>query len=381
MHFANQQQPPVLRCQACDAQHAIDAPIWACPCGGLLDVEMPPVFPVDRLAARPASLWRYREALPLRPDTQPVSLGESMTPLLPVTAGGREVFLKVDYLLPTGSFKDRGAAILLTKMRELGVTSAVEDSSGNAGAAIAAYAAAAGVPVSIYIPASAPPAKASQIRLFGGRLVPVAGSREDTTSAALAEARQSYYASHVWNPYFLEGTKTAAFEIWEQLGHRVPDWVITPVGNGTMVLGLYNGFRHLQAAGVTARLPRIIGVQTANCAPLAAAWNSDPRALPEVTCKSTLADGIAIARPLRWRQILAAVRETDGQIVQVDDEAIWRAFTGWARRGIAVEPTAASALACLDQWAASSGPQANETVVAMLTGSALKTSAQILNQT
>lgn len=342
---------------------------------------MPPIFPVDALAGRPANLWRYREALPLRPDTQPVSLGESMTPLLPVTTAAGKVFLKVDYLLPTGSFKDRGAAILLTKMRELGVTSAVEDSSGNAGAAIAAYAAAAGVPVSIYIPASAPPAKASQIRLFGARLVSVAGSREDTTSAALAEARQSYYASHVWNPFFLEGTKTAAFEIWEQLGRRVPDWVITPVGNGTMLLGLYNGFRHLLAAGVTDRLPRIVGVQTANCAPLAAAWDGDRRALPEVTRQSTIADGIAVARPLRWRQILAAVRATDGQIVQVDDEEIWRAFTGWARRGIAVEPTAASALACLDRWAASSGPQANETVVAMLTGSALKTSAQILNQT
>lgn len=342
---------------------------------------MPAIFPATALTGRPASLWRYREALPLHPDTQPVSLGESMTPLLPISARGREVFLKIDHLLPTGSFKDRGAAILLTKMRELGVTSAVEDSSGNAGAAIAAYAAAAGVPVSIYVPASAPPAKMSQIRLFGARLISVPGSREDTTAAAQAEAQQSYYASHVWNPFFLEGTKTAAFEIWEQLGHRVPDWVVTPVGHGTMLLGLYKGFQHLLRAGVTGSLPRIVGVQAANCAPLAAAHGNQARTLPEVARSSTVADGIAIARPPRWRQILAAVAETNGLIVPVDDEAIWRAFHGWSARGVAVEPTAASALAFLDQWLAGNGPQAGKTIVVLLTGSALKTSADILNRT
>ena len=342
---------------------------------------MPAIFPVNSLADRPANLWRYRAALPLHRETQPVSLGEPMTPLLPVTTGGREVFLKIDHLLPTGSFKDRGAAVLLTKMRELGVTSAVEDSSGNAGAAIAAYAAAAGVRVSIYVPASAPEAKVSQIRLYGARLVAVQGSREDTTTAALAEAQQSYYASHVWNPFFLEGTKTAAFEIWEQLGRQVPDWVVTPVGHGTMLLGLYKGFQHLLRAGVTGRLPRIIGVQATNCAPLAAAWLSQARALPEITRSSTIADGIAIARPPRWRQILAAIATSRGEIAPVNDEAIWHAFHAWSARGIAVEPTAASALAFLDQWLAATGPQSGETVVVLLTGSALKTSAEILKRT
>ncbi len=372
----------ILRCQTCHAQHPIDAPIWACPCGGLLDVEMPPVFPTEALPGRPASLWRYREALPLHPDTPPVSLGESMTPLLAVNANGCQIFLKIDHLLPTGSFKDRGAAILLTKMRDLGVTSAVEDSSGNAGAAIAAYAAAAGVAASIYAPASAPPAKVAQIRLFGARLVSVEGSRADTTAAALAAAQQSYYASHVWNPFFLEGVKTAAFEIWEQLGRQVPDAVVTPEGHGTMLLGLFNGFRHLLRAGVTNRLPRIIGVQTANCAPLAKAWSDGRQTLPDVVPSDTVADGIAIARPARWQQILAAVRATQGQIVAVDDKAIWRAFTNWSRRGIAVEPTAASGLAFLDKWSADDGKLlAGETVVVMLTGSALKTAPQILNRT
>ena len=371
--------PPTLRCLSCNAQHAIDSPIWRCPCGGLLDVEMPPVFPLDQLTERPASLWRYREALPLRPTTQAVSLGESMTPLLPISAGGRQVFLKIDHLLPTGSFKDRGAAVMLTKLREVGVTSAVEDSSGNAGAAIAAYAAAAGVSMSIYVPASAPPAKVAQIRMYGARLVSVPGSRELTTAAALAEAQQSYYASHVWNPFFLEGTKTAAFEIWEQLGRKVPALVVTPVGHGTMLLGLFNGFRHLLRAGITARLPQIIGVQTANCAPLAAAWSSKQQTLPEIVAGDTIADGIAIARPPRWQQIVAAVAESSGQITSVTDEAIRRALGSWSVRGIAVEPTAASALAFLDQWLATKNASSAETVVVLLTGSALKTSAKISN--
>lgn len=380
MDFANNPSSPVLRCQTCRALHPADLPIWRCTCNGLLDVEMPADFPTDKLTGRPASLWRYREALPLRPDTTPVSLGESMTPLLPVNTQGRDIFLKIDHLLPTGSFKDRGAAILLTKMREVGVTSAVEDSSGNAGAAIAAYAAAAGVKMSIYVPASAPPAKAAQIRLFGARLVQVEGSREDTTAAAVAEAARSYYASHVWNPFFLEGTKTAAFEIWEQLGQRVPDWVVTPVGHGTMLLGLFKGFRHLLLAGVTTGLPRIIGVQSANCAPLTAAWNSDQKTLPAITRSSTIADGIALARPLRWQQILAAVSETQGRIVSVDEEAIWRAFLGWPARGIAVEPTAASALAFVDRWLAADSSTIGMTGVVVLTGSALKTSTRILDR-
>ena len=381
MPSATSNHLPGLRCQTCGTQYDIDAPIWACRCGGLLDVEVAPIFPVDSLAVRPATLWRYREALPLHPGTRPVSLGESMTPLLAVNAGDFKIYLKIDHLLPTGSFKDRGAAILLTKMRELGVTSAVEDSSGNAGAAIAAYAAAAGVSASIYVPASAPPAKMAQIRLFGARLVAVEGSRENTTAAAQAEAQQSYYASHVRNPFFLEGTKTAAFEVWEQLGRRVPDWIITPVGHGTMLLGLFNGFRHLVQAGVTGKLPRLIGIQTANCAPLVAAWETNPQSLPQVARNDTIADGIAIARPPRWRQIVAAVRESKGYIAAVDDTAIWNAFNRWSRRGIAVEPTAASGLAFLDQWNTGGGPRAGATVVVMLTGSALKTPVKILNRT
>jgi threonine synthase len=267
---------------------------------------------------------------------------------------------------------------MLTQIRHLGVSHVVEDSSGNAGAAVAAYAAAAGISASIYVPASAPPAKTAQIALYGAHLVQVPGPRAAATEAVQQEAARSYYASHVWNPFFLEGVKTVAFEIWEQLGQQAPDWVITPVGHGTMLLGLYNGFDYLLRAGMIQRLPRIVGVQAAAVAPLAAALAHQTDHLPEVMARDTLADGIAIARPLRWQQIIRAVRATDGQIVTVAEHEIQRAALAWARRGILMEPTSATALAA---YAALSSRQAfgrSATVVVPVTGSGVKSAQRIL---
>lgn len=366
----------VLRCQTCGAGHDPAAPLWACPCGGLLDVEMPASFPWETMRQRPAGLWRYREALPLPPATRPVSLGEMRTPLLAIDGPGSRLHLKLDFLFPTGSFKDRGAAVLMTKVRELGVSHVVEDSSGNAGAAIAAYAAAAGVAAKIYVPASASAAKTSQIELYGAQLVQVPGTRADTTAAVQEETRQRYYASHVWNPFFLEGTKTIAFEIWEQLGGQAPEWVITPVGHGTMLLGLYKGFDYLRRAGMIPQLPRIVGVQAAAVAPLAAAMGQS--SLPEVTAGDTLADGIAIVKPLRWQQILSAVRISRGSIVTVTEPEIRQAVIAWARRGILMEPTSATALAAYAALSNAGWFAGADTVVVPVTGAGSKTMQRIL---
>ncbi|HSN75552.1 MAG TPA: pyridoxal-phosphate dependent enzyme, partial [Anaerolineae bacterium] len=270
------------------------------------------------------------------------------------------------------------AAVLLTQIRHLGVSHVVEDSSGNAGAAIAAYAAAAGISASIYVPTSAPPAKTAQIALYGARLVLVPGPRAAATEAVQQEAARSYYASHVWNPFFLEGVKTVAFEIWEQLGQQTPEWVITPVGHGTMLLGLYNGFDYLRRAGVIQRLPRIVGVQAAAVAPLAAAMEQQPARLPEVLAGDTLADGIAIARPLRWRQILGAVRATGGQIVTVTEQEIKQAVLAWAQRGILMEPTSATALAAYTVLGSNHLFGSSATVVIPITGSGAKSAQRIL---
>lgn len=361
-----------LKCQACGTSHTANRPLWACPCGGILDVLMRARFPKESMALRAPGLWRYREALPVALNTPPISLGEPQTPLVAVALGAYRVYLKLDFLFPTGSFKARGAAVLLTKARELGVTSLVEDSSGNAGAAIAAYAAAAGVKATIYVPARAARAKTAQIALYGAQIKVVAGSRADVADAALLAARSQYYASHAWNPFFLEGTQTIAFEIWEQLDGRVPDMVISPVGHGTMLLGLAKGFDSLRRAGMTTHVPRLIGVQAAACAPLRQAFRQGGSELSPVQPGPTQADGIAIGRPLRWRQILQAVSDSGGDIVAVGEDAIARSMSYWARRGLLMEPTSATATAVLEDFAASNRLQPEQVVVVPITGSGMK---------
>ncbi|MBI2116252.1 MAG: pyridoxal-phosphate dependent enzyme [candidate division NC10 bacterium] len=364
--------PAEMVCATCQAAAPPDTLRWRCPCGGLYDLRATAAFPRDALRQRPQTLWRYREALPLPPGCDAVSLGEPITPLLPWPAlpGSH---LKLEFLLPTGSFKDRGACVMLTRMKGLGIRAAVEDSSGNAAAAVAAYAARAGIACRIFVPASASSGKLAQIAAYGADVVPVPGSREDVAAAARTEAERSYYASHVFNPYFFQGTKTFAFEIWEQLGFRAPDQVILPVGHGTLYLGAYLGFRDLLKAGEIPRLPRLIGIQAEACAPLVAAWCGRPTAGPVVT----IAEGIRIAAPDRAEAILQACRESDGELLAVSDEEIVSALFRLGRAGLYVEPTAAVAPAGALKLAAAGRLPAEGIAVIPLTGSGLKAGSTI----
>ncbi len=361
-----------LVCATCGRAASPSTRSWRCACGGLYGLRAPAAFPRNAIRSRPATLWRYREALPLPADCEPVTLGEPVTPLLPWPAVAG-CLLKAECLFPSGSFKDRGACVMLSHMRSQGVRDAVEDSSGNAGAAVAAYAARAGIACRIFVPAAASTGKLTQIAAYGATVVPVSGSREDTAAATRAEAERCYYASHVFNPFFLHGCKTFAFEIWEQLGCRAPDALILPVGNGTLYLGAYLGFRDLQAAGEIPRLPRLIGVQAESCAPLAARWHGRPAGAPG----STLAEGIRIAQPERGAEILAACRETDGDFVTVSESEIAAALLALAAVGLYVEPTAAAAPAAALQQVAAGCLSARETTVVPLTGSGLKAGSAI----
>jgi threonine synthase len=345
------------------------------------------------LRDRPPTLWRYREALPVA-EVAGLSMGEGMTPLL--NGPGRPgVAVKVDYLMPTGSFKDRGAVLLATlaarvllRAASLSVARMVADSSGNAGSAIAAYATRAGIGCDVYVPASTSAGKLAQLDAYGARVHRVEGTREDTAAAAAEAADQPgvFYASHVYNPVFLHGTKTYAFEIWEQLGGRLPEVLLLPVGNGTLVLGCYLGCRELLAAGLIDRLPRIVAVQAAGCAPLAAAMRSGaaaPGEAPpgsknrEVRGSGTVAEGIAIARPARGAQILAAVRDTGGDIVTVTDDQTRAACAELARSGLYVEPTSGVCWAALQAGLAGPVPEPGPVpyLVAPLCGTGLKSHA------
>jgi threonine synthase len=355
-----------LVCRKTGRRYAVDQPIWRSEADGLLDLEFQPRFDLAKIRRRPPSLWRYREALPIDDDEHIVTFGEGFTPLIAVELYGRRVLLKQDHLFPTGSFKDRGASVLISKVRELRIPCVVEDSSGNAGAAIAAYCARAGVVCDIYVPAPTSPAKLAQIRLCGATLHAVPGSRADTARAAWQAAQTQYYASHVWNPYFFHGTKTFAFEVAEQMGWKAPDAVLIPTGNGTLLYGAYLGFSELRAAGIIEQLPKLIGVQAANCAPLYAAWRAGRLTAEAFADSPTIADGIAIVHPARAEQCLEAVRASGGTYLSVSEEEIRAAWLATARTGLWVEPTSAAAIAALPHC------PVDGTVVIPLTGHGLK---------
>ena len=356
-----------ILCAACRQTAPEDSLRWRCSCGGLYEISSTASFPRDAIRNRPPTLWRYREALPLPLTCDAVSLGEPLTPLLswPAVPGAH---LKLDFLLPTGSFKDRGACVMVSHMRGLGIRAALEDSSGNAAAAVAAYSARAGIACKIFVPASTSTGKLAQIGMYGAEVVAIPGSREDVAAAARREAEEMYYASHVFNPYFFHGTKTFAFEVWEQLGFRAPDQVILPVGHGTLYLGAYLGFRDLLRAGEISRLPRLIGIQAESCAPLVAAWRGQAPSDPG----NTLAEGIRIAAPDRAETILHACRESQGEFFAVSEQDIVSALFRLGRAGLYIEPTAAVAPAGALQLAAAGRLPAGEITVIPLTGSGLK---------
>jgi len=261
-------------------------------------------------------------------------------------------------------------------VKELGIIEVVEDSSGNAGSAIAAYCAQAGIGCHIYAPENTSAGKLAQVQFYGAELHKIPGTREDTAQAALLAAEKIYYASHAWNPFFFHGTKTFAFEISEQLGWKSPDTVILPVGNGTLLLGADIGFRELLRAGILDRLPRIIGVQAENCAPLYRAYQENRAEVPPIETKETLAEGIAIARPARGRQIIDAVRQTGGEFITVSEDEIRKALVEICGQGYYIEPTSAAAIAGVKKYLP--GSSQGEVIVSAFTGHGLKATEKML---
>ncbi|MBI3978474.1 MAG: threonine synthase [Chloroflexi bacterium] len=366
-----------LRCTRCGRTYPVDERRVQCICGGPLQVSAQRIFPRRAIAGRPPSLWRYREAIALPAESPIVSFGEGMTPLVPGRWANLDVYLKLDYLFPTGSFKDRGSAVVASWLSGQGIQHVVEDSSGNAGVSLAGYCARAGIRCDVYAPATAARAKLVQIRAHGARLVAVPGSRDDTTRAVEAAARETFYASHNRLAFFLEGARTWAFEVWEQLGWQAPDAVVVPAGAGSVVLGAAIGFGDLLGAGEVDRLPRIYGIQSEGCMPMAQAYTQGLVEAAPVEQRETAAEGIRIARPFRDRELLAAVRASGGAFLAVPEDEIWSAVAGLAAGGFFVEPTSAVAAAGLSRLAAAGAVQPGERVVLFLSGSGLKAADRI----
>ncbi|MGQ9889765.1 MAG: pyridoxal-phosphate dependent enzyme [Aggregatilineales bacterium] len=354
---------PTLICPDCGrAARPLD---WHCD-GRPLEIAGAPPFNAAAIDASAWSMWRYAAALPV---ARRVSLGEGLTPLVLVEVGAMRFHAKLEYLNPTGSYKDRGTAALLSHLLAHGVEAVVEDSSGNAGASLAAYCAAAGVRAQVYVPAGAPAGKKRLIERFGAALVAVPGPRAAATAAVRQAAQNTPYASHAWSPYFIAGQMTCAWEIWEQLGRRAPDAIVCPVGYGGLLLGLARGFRALLDAGLIERLPRLYAAQSSACDPLVRAWERGGP-VEAVEQGQTVADGIAVTLPLRAAEVLAALRDSGGGALRVSDEAVLAAQAALARRGLLAEPTGAVGVAALADAQRLAG--ANAAFVVPLTGSGLK---------
>ena len=368
----------LLRCPACGTTYPLDARVWRCRCGGALDLD-PPAGPLEpeRIRQRAHDFWRYAEALP--PLGERVSLGETMTPLVPWRHRRRQAWLKCDYLMPTGSYKDRGAAVLVSHLKGLGVQHATDDSSGNAAASLAAYAAGAGLRMTVFCPTAASPGKLAQIRLYGAALRPIEGPRAGSTEALFAELARDpelFYASHLWHPLFIAGMKTLAYEITEQRGWRVPDAVLCPVGAGSILLGLHGGFADLVRMGLAQHLPRLFAVQAAAVAPVARAWRAGAAEVAPIDApQPTLADGIALPGPVRGERILQALRESGGGVTTVSEDEIRAGLSRLGRQGFCVEPTSAVVVKGLEHLedAGELGP--DEEVVLVLSGFGLKAAA------
>lgn len=344
--------------------------MWRSPCGA----PLVPVWPDLRrsaIATADRSVWRYRSWLPLPESTRPITLGEGGTPLVPAAIGGRQVLFKMEFLQPTGSFKDRGSSVLAAVLSGAGVKRAVEDSSGNAGASLAAYLARAGISLRLYVPASTPPVRVAQAVACGARVDATAVSRTEATIKAVRAARGSrVYASHAYSPYFLAGQATLAFELFEDLGGRLPDAVVAPVGHGVLLLGLYHGFRQLVRAGLAAPMPRLFGVQASACSPIAGAWRRGAEEARDGARRPTRAVGIGVSDPPRSREVLRAVRDTGGAMTTVAERELVRAQRRLARLGWYVEAASAAPVAALSDLVPLLG--SSEVIVVPLTGSGLK---------
>ncbi len=358
-----------VTCNQCGNSYPEEGVPYRCPrCGGLFDFGPPEPFDEADVEAALPGIWRYRATFDL-PETAPVlHLGEGDTPLVWDDVAGRKVAFKCEYLNPSGSFKDRGAATLVAVLAARGVKEAVEDSSGNAGAAFAAYAARAGIRARVYVPEAASGPKRAQIAAYGARVIAVPGPRSAAAEAVRRAADAgATYASHAYLPFDLPGYATIAFELYQALG-GAPSAVIMPVGQGALLLGVWRGFQALAAAGKLKAAPRLIGVQARACAPLWAAFVPRETAQVGVQERPTLAEGVRILRPLRAKKVLDAVRASGGRFVAVGEDDISRGRDQLARRGLYVEPTSALVWRALEETL----PEIPDPVVAILTGSGLK---------
>lgn len=373
--------PWTLTCSTCPATHDASGLPSVCPdCGDPWLVEYPTLPDPSlrqRLGARPWTMWRYREWLPLAEAEAPVTLGEGGTPLLRAPSveaalGVRTVWVKDEGQNPCGSFKARGLSAAVTRAARAGATALTLPTAGNAGVATSAYGARAGLPVRVYAPDFTPRTLLTQIQLFGADLHLIDGHIGDCGKAARAFAHThgATDLSTLKEPYRLEGKKTLGLELAEQLGWRLPDCILYPTGGGTGLIGMWKAFRELRQAGwSTDKPPRLFSVQATGCAPVVRAFDAGADATAPWPDPVTVASGLRVPSPLGGKLILRALRETGGSAVAVPDEDLQEAATMLAEQeGLDACPEGGATLAALRRLVQDGVIRPDESVILFNTG-------------
>jgi threonine synthase len=358
----------MIQCKQCKRPYPSKGLPYLCEnCGGGFEVQGILPFGLSQVEPHQPGIWKYRHAF-LNPSAPVLTLGEGSTSLVKVDDAG-SLFVKLEYLNPTGSYKDRVMPLIVSEVLARGGTRAIEDSSGNAGAAFSAYAARAGISAKVFVPAYTEQAKIDQIECFGAEAVLVEGPRQAASEAVRQEAEKgSWYASHAYLPFGLGGIATIAYELFEQMGHTMPGTIITPVGHGHLLRGVIEGFLALLHKGYITNLPYFVGVQPERCAPVARAWAEQAVVHKKITPEETVAQGASVSEPRQGNNLLHMVKVYGGEFIMADEASIMDGFSSLARKGFFVEPTSALVWDGYEKLKNSLKPP----VVLILTGSGLK---------
>lgn len=360
-----------IKCPKCGLEVPYDSKVWRCPrCSSALKIDYEVLesgFKKEKLITRCSTMWRYKELIPIK-DRNVISLGEGFTGLMRAKFV-KDVYIKMEYLSPSGSFKDRGSSVAITHAREVKAKNVVEDSSGNAGSSVALYSSAAHMKCKIYVPKDAPENKKSLIGLLGAEMIEAQSRGEAQRLATSLLNESEYYIGHLWNPFFIEGMKTIAFETAEQLNWGVPDYAIVPIASGSLLLGLHKGFRDLLEIGLTDSIPIMIGVQAEGFAPV---YENLINSKVKWERKSLLADALRVSEPPRLNEIIDVLKKEKGEIVVVNDEDIIKSLMIAIKNGFFIEPSSATAIAAYQHLLSEGFFRRGEKILIPLTGSGFK---------
>lgn len=375
-----------LECPKCDAIHDNKQPVQLCTCGAPLLVRydlrrIRERFRKDTLISRQADLWRYRELLPVQGEEHVVTLGEGMTPLFLLRRLGLELdmpklYIKDEGLIPTGTFKARGATVAASRAKELGIKVSAMPTNGNAGGAWAVYCARAGIRAVVVMPKDAPIINRKEVAITGADLYLVDGLISDAGKiVARAVAEYGWFdASTLKEPYRIEGKKTMGLEIAEQFGWTVPEVILYPTGGGVGIIGIYKALKELQEIGwIGERMPRLVAVQSTGCAPIVKAWEEKKMESVFWEDAKTVAFGITVPKAFGDFLVLEAIYATEGCAVAVEDEMILEAQKRLAaREGTFVCPEGAATLAAAIKLKQNGWIESGERILLLNTGTGLK---------